>query len=315
MDLPRTGAAPHPEETDAAWSTITIATAGLAAQIAAEAGGRLARLSWRRRSGDTVDIVVPMTSGLAPPGWPKAGAYPLVPYANRIAQARLSFLGRVHDVAPHPDAHPHSLHGHTHLEPWAGTRTGENQADLSIVCERSQAWPWAFEARQRFTVQEDRLVVSLSLRNLDREPMPAGLGWHPYFLTAGPAEVTFAADTWWPYAADFLPLGQPEPLRHDLQPPLVLGNEGLTAYLGHWSGEAELKRDDGVRIALTADGIFDHLVLHRPAGAAYCCLEPVSHVANGFNLAADGVHGAGLRILDPGGELAGSVTVALSEVE
>ena len=315
MDLPRTGAAPHPEETDAAWSTITIATAGLTAQIAAEAGGRLARLSWRRRSGDTVDIVVPMTSGLAPPGWPKAGAYPLVPYANRIAQARLSFLGRVHDVAPHPDALPHSLHGQTHLEPWAGIRTGENQADLSIVCERSQAWPWAFEARQRFTVQEDRLVVSLSLRNLDREPMPAGLGWHPYFLAAGPAEVTFAADTWWPYAADFLPLGHSQPLANDLHPPLSLGNEGLTAYLGHWSGKAKLERDDGVRITVTADGIFDHLVLHHPAGAAYCCLEPVSHVANGFNLAADGVHGAGLRILDPGDELAGSVTVTLSEVE
>ena len=73
MDLPRTGAAPYPEETDAAGSTITIATAGLTAQIAAEAGGRLARLSWRRRSGDTVDIVVPMTSGLAPPGWPRPG--------------------------------------------------------------------------------------------------------------------------------------------------------------------------------------------------------------------------------------------------
>jgi aldose 1-epimerase len=164
-------------------------------------------------------------------------------------------------------------------------------------------------------VQEDRLVVTLSLRNLDREPMPAGLGWHPYFLTAGPAEVTFAADTWWPYAADFLPLGHSQPLANDLHPPLSLGNEGLTAYLGHWSGKAKLERDDGVRITVTADGIFDHLVLHHPAGAAYCCLEPVSHVANGFNLAADGVHGAGLRILDPGDELAGSVTVTLSEVE
>ena len=69
----RTGAAPCPEATDAAGSRITIATTGLTAQIAAEAGGRLARLSWRRRSGQTVDIVLPMTSGLAPPGWPKAG--------------------------------------------------------------------------------------------------------------------------------------------------------------------------------------------------------------------------------------------------
>jgi aldose 1-epimerase len=144
--------------------------------------------------------------------------------------------------------------------------------------------------------------------------MPAGLGWHPYFLTGGPAEVTFTADTWWPYAADFLPVGHSQPLANDLHPPIVLGNEGLTAYLGHWSREAKLERDDGVWIALTADDIFDHLVLHHPARAAYCCLEPVSHVANGFNLAANGVDGAGLHVLDPGDELAGSVTVTLSEV-
>ena len=45
MDLPSTGAAPHPEATAAAGSRITIAAAGLTAQIAAEAGGRLAQLS------------------------------------------------------------------------------------------------------------------------------------------------------------------------------------------------------------------------------------------------------------------------------
>ena len=155
---------------------MSIATTRLTAQLAAEAGGRLARLSWQRPSGDVVDIVVPMTAGLVPPRWPKAGAYPLVPYANRIAQGRLLFLGRIHEVAPHPDAHPHSLHGHAHLRPWLCTKTGDAQADLFLACERSEAWPWAFEARQRFLVQEDRLVVSLSLRNVDHEPMPAGLG-------------------------------------------------------------------------------------------------------------------------------------------
>jgi hypothetical protein len=39
MDLPSTRAAPHPEATAAAGSRITIATTGLTAQIAAEAGG------------------------------------------------------------------------------------------------------------------------------------------------------------------------------------------------------------------------------------------------------------------------------------
>ncbi len=68
MDRPRNGAAPLHQSTDAMGSMITIATTGLTAEIVAEAGGRLARLSWRRRSGQTVDIVVPLTSGLAPPG-------------------------------------------------------------------------------------------------------------------------------------------------------------------------------------------------------------------------------------------------------
>jgi aldose 1-epimerase len=248
---------------------ITIATPGLTAEIAADAGGRLARLSWQRRSGENVDIVVPMTTGLVPPRWPKAGAYPLIPYANRIAHGRLLFRGRLHEVAPHPDAYPHSLHGHAHLKPWLGTKTEAAHADLLLVCAPSEAWPWAFEARQRFTVQQDRLVVTLALRNADREPMPAGLGWHPYFLAAGVAEVTFAAEAWWPHASDYLPLGEPQPLRDDLRPPLVVAETGLTTYLGRWSGEAQVLREDGVRIVLTADRIFDHLVVHRPDDAAY----------------------------------------------
>jgi aldose 1-epimerase len=296
-------------------SATSIATAGLAAQIAAEAGGRLARLSWQRPTGVVVDIVVPLTTGLAPPRWPKAGAYPLIPYANRIAHGRLSFLGRVHEVAPHPDAHPHSLHGHAHLVPWICVKTGDAQADLFLACARSEAWPWAFEARQRFVVQKDELIVSLSLRNVDRVAMPAGLGWHPYFAASTSARLVFDAEEWWPDASDHLPLGYPRPLDPDLRSPLVVPDRDLTAYLGRWSGEVQFFRKDGVRITVLADKIFGHLVVHRPADAAYLCIEPVTHVADGFNLAASGVRGAGLHVLGPGDELTGTVRVTLSEAD
>ena len=145
--------------------------------------------------------------------------------------------------------------------------------------------------------------------------MPAGLGWHPFFLAVGPAEVTFTAEAWWPHASDYLPIGQPQPLGDDLRPPLVVSEKGLTAYFGRWSGGARVLREDGARIALIADRIFDHLVVHRPANATYLCIEPVTHVADGFNLAASGVRGAGLCALEPGEELTGTLCVALSEAD
>ena len=46
-----------------------------------------------------------------------------------------------------------------------------------------------------------------------------------------------------------------------------------------------------------------HLVAYVPRGAPYLCVEPVSHVANGFNLAAAGVEDTGTHVLEPGATL------------
>jgi len=45
----------------------------------------------------------------------------------------------------------------------------------------------------------------------------------------------------------------------------------------------------------------------------YLCLEPVSHVADGFNLAARGVAGTGAVLLPSGGVLRGQMTISLSD--
>jgi aldose 1-epimerase len=62
-------------------------------------------------------------------------------------------------------------------------------------------------------------------------------------------------------------------------------------------------------VRLFADPVLSHLVLHRPAGIDYICIEPVSHVADGFNLAARGIANTGTRALDPGDILSGGVTM------
>ncbi len=51
--------------------------------------------------------------------------------------------------------------------------------------------------------------------------------------------------------------------------------------------------------------VWQHLVVYRPDNLAYLCLEPVSHVADGFNQAARGVQDTGTRWLAPGESLSG----------
>jgi aldose 1-epimerase len=53
------------------------------------------------------------------------------------------------------------------------------------------------------------------------------------------------------------------------------------------------------------------MVVHRPRNIDYLCLEPVSHVANGFNLAAKGWRETGTIVLKPGESVAGQLALAV----
>ncbi|MFN7192659.1 MAG: hypothetical protein ACK5U4_14595, partial [Rhodospirillales bacterium] len=68
----------------------------LRAEALPELGGRLARLQYRAGDG-AHDVLVPIGADPAlPPSWPKGGAYPLIPYSNRIADAQVLHAGKTH---------------------------------------------------------------------------------------------------------------------------------------------------------------------------------------------------------------------------
>lgn len=277
------------------------------------AGGRLSRLQWRRPCGDLFDVVVPMTTGLQETRWPKAGAYPLIPYSNRIANGRLLFRGAEYTLAPHPDARPHTLHGGAHLLPWQYRIATGSHIALEVSCQASPAWPWSFLAKQCFTVSANKLKLEMAVRNMDGTAMPIGLGWHPFFRCEGAVSLHHTARERWPHDERFLPVGRVEAPGPDWGSPVRLEPHARDAYLGNWGQAFELRYHAGVRIRLTASPIFEHLVVHRPAGGSYVCVEPTTHVTDGFNLAAAGVPGTGLRVLEPGEELCGSLQLEFSE--
>ncbi|QEL22957.1 aldose 1-epimerase [Bosea sp. F3-2] len=279
-------------------------------------GGRLASL-WREEPGSgRTDVLVPMPeTGFDPLNWPKAGTYPLVPFSNRIRGAAFRFGETRVELASHPAAAPHALHGFCQMRPWTMTRHSEAQVEMHYRHDPENtpdAWPWEFEAIQRITLDATGVTHEIGVESRAASPMPIGLGLHPYFAVSQGDRIRFAADALWEADAD----GCGRELRtltgsarvHDSRH----GEEEVTAYHADWGGTASIDRRDGTRVVIEADAPLDHLVFHVPAGGGYLCLEPVSHVADAFNLAAAGQAGTGARVLRPGEAISAIMRIRLA---
>lgn len=278
-------------------------------------GGRVASL-WREEAGGgRIDVLVPMPEAAFDPlVWPKAGTYPLVPYSNRIRGAGFQFGETRVELAPHPAAAPHALHGFCQIRPWTVTRRSDAHVEMRYRHEPESApdaWPWGFEGVQRITLDPTGMTHEIGVESRADSPMPTGLGIHPYFAVSQGDRIAFAADAVWDADADgcgreLRPLTDNARL-HDSRH----GDQETTTYHAGWSGTASILRRDGTRIVIEAGAPLDHLVFHVPAGGSYLCLEPVSHVADAFNLAAAGKAGTGMRVLRPGEAIWASARIGI----
>jgi aldose 1-epimerase len=262
-----------------------------------------------------VPVLYPYTDvGVDPLNWAKGGIYPLVPYSNRIAHGQLQTAKGTVALPPHPNAQPHTLHGHAHGLPWTVVSHAEASAHLRLDSPACAAWPWHLQADLSLHLSAQALQLDLSLTHLGDGDMPAGIGFHPYFLHHENARLRYHAGRRWLADADFLARGSeplPQPEAYDAPKPLPPGT--MTDYLSEWDGTLDLELPKGELLRLQTDAVLSHLVVHRPPQPLYLCLEPVSHVADGFNLAARGVPGTGTVLLPSGGVLRGQMTLSLSD--
>ncbi|KLU25249.1 hypothetical protein EOS_15935 [Caballeronia mineralivorans PML1(12)] len=287
---------------------LTLSNGSLEAEIAPHLGARLCSLKALDRN---LNLLVPLRAWDAPEhGWPKAGAYPLIPYSNRIAEARLTFGNSTYALAPHPLDLPNTLHGHAQRCAWQMRAHDSQRAELVLHSDDREHWPWPFEARIAFELNANALDVSFALRNLGASPMPAGLGWHPFLAIDTDSVIRFDAQRRWELDAAFVPTGnafattQPTELSH-----LDWQTRDCAIYASEWNGTALIERNAGT-MRITADAPLTHLVAYTPRGGSFFCVEPVSHVANGFNLAARGIDGTGMHVLAPGEIFSARTTLA-----
>ncbi|MDI1295410.1 MAG: aldose 1-epimerase [bacterium] len=216
-------------------------------------------------------------------------SFPLVPYANWIAQGRFRFDGCDYQVPLNFGDHPHSIHGLGWQTPWAVDAQTDDSAHMAHDWPGGEGWPWAYRAEQQVFVQPDGIRMQLSLHNrgdADSLCRDQPVAFHPGHA-ARPSRGRRCAGDWSQGAA-------------------AMGDTLVDNAYGGWNGVAMILRGDGTRLTLTAPDT-GWLHVYRPPGSALFCLEPVSHMPDAIN------RPGGLSALAPGETKTLSMTIALAK--
>ncbi|PZO07199.1 MAG: aldose 1-epimerase [Alphaproteobacteria bacterium] len=282
---------------------ITLTHQNWTLEVQPELGASLNRLSWRDHQ-----ILRPETASANSPL--ETGSFPLLPYANRIANGAFAFNDRQIVLPPTLGFEPHALHGLGWQRPWSVLRYGDAFVELGLASQACPDWPWDWSASHRLELGVD-LAISLSITNESRGPMPAGLGLHPYFMTVPGTILTVPADEVWTTDGSLIPdrLSPPEEVFDWRQGAKVAGAPFVDNAYCSWSGQARLDHPDHtVKVAASSKARWVHI--YAPGSGGFVCIEPVTHRPNAHN--APPGEDSGLVILNPGQTLSMSMQISVA---
>lgn len=243
----------------------------------------------------------------------ETACFPLVPYANRIADAGFQFQGRTVALPVLEAFAPHALHGDGWLKPWSVTAQGHDHATMRLDwIGNAEGWPWSWSAEQTVRLSEAGLRIDLTTTNTDQAAQPMGLGLHPYFTRADDARLQLAATAVW--------LTDDREVPHRLAAPreLIDWSEGVVlaeapfvdhAYAG-WTGPARLATG-GRTVLVDASHNAGWAQVYAPRGETFVCVEPVTHRPDAVHAPSD--EATGLVVLEPGQSLTMSMTIGIEE--
>lgn len=277
-------------------TAVTLAAGCLQLELAPAIGGAIARfdhIAGGRRTPVLRPSPAPLHSVL------EAASFPLVPFVNRIRGGGFDFRGRQVRIAPNMPGDPSPLHGQGWLAPWRVEQSSATEAELLFEHPAGE-WPWAYESRQHFALDAGGLAMRITCRNGSDEPMPCGLGVHPYFNCGPGTRIETGVEHVWTVDQQVLPVARVAATsRYDIADSPVCGRDLDNGYDG-WSGSAVLTDPDWpFDIALSSpDARF--FQLYSPASGGIFVAEPVTHANDALSNPEEQWAGLGIRILEPG---------------
>ncbi len=253
-------------------------------------------------------------AGFLPDGSPTHSGIPILfPWPNRIAGSSFDWNGTTYKVPVTEAATGASLHGFACRTPWVVIDTADDSITGEWILSRDapgQAGMWPSDAGLRVTyrIEPAALEVTSEVFCPGSEPLPFGLGFHPYFRVPGPfdqwllhtdARAAWTLDT-------MIPTGEvvAVPARLDFNKPRRIGDEHLDDVLTDLPAGEGLNRravliSTAASLAVSSDPQWREYVFFTPTSRDALAIEPYTCTTDAIHLEQTGVD-AGLRVLEPG---------------
>ena len=271
-------------------------------------GGAISRLTWK---GLDVLRKTP-ESAIKTSTVRQMCCYPLVPYSNRIGNGLLVVRDRSYQLRPNFPNESHAIHGVGWQRLWQVKAEDKQCAVLTYKHAPDAEWPFAFEAEQTISLANNAVTLMVRATNLDAQPMPVGLGFHPFFPID---KTTTLQSDWtgvWEMGEDKLPTKLvTTPTDSDFAKARGVFDWKVDNCFVGWSRRAVLTCATH-RTIVTASSACNNIVCFAPNdGRNFIALEPVSNINNAFALAAKGVPNTGTRLIGRGDSFDISITITV----
>ncbi|HEX5125520.1 MAG TPA: aldose 1-epimerase [Rhodocyclaceae bacterium] len=245
------------------------------------------------------------------------GNFALVPWSNRITGGGITVDGVFYPMAPNR-ADPYPIHGDGWMHTWNVTEHSEHVIEMNVESRRHMGYPYEYTATQRYSIDDNDMVMRLTVTHLGDKRLPYGLAWHPFFLRGddpnGP-RLQFKSDGYWLGTEDSIPTEHSTQLPGgwDFNQLRELGHGKIDNNFSGWDGRMIMERDDiDLRLEweTTEPAGLNTSILFRPEGLPFFCFEPITHITDAFN--RPGM--PGLRMLNKGEGMALEVRQTLSRL-
>lgn len=222
--------------------------------------------------------------------------YLLAPWCNRIDGGITGIDGRFLRIGP---THPHfplPIHGSAALQEW---EVLTRDADKVVLATTSD-WPAPFHyySQVAYSLSDAALTIDFAITHLGPEPLPYGLGIHPWFNRTSVSMLRASATSWQKTDDRLLPVGDE---RIDEKPEWnfsllrSLPEDLIDTAFGGWDGTATLVIDETLSLKIsTRPALHRFQIYSTGKDADFVCFEPVTHPVNAHNMPG----WPGLRVLN-----------------
>jgi aldose 1-epimerase len=234
------------------------------------------------------------------------GSYVMAPWCGRIDTGPVPIGARVVDLGSNfPDGT--AIHGQVHTQPW------ERRGDGTFYIEGGgDGWPWNYEARLRVEVREPTVRLDLSLVNRSSDPMPAGLGIHPWFRR--PVRLAIRGDAYHSPNTATPPHAERVLGHFDLRKVGQMADDLDATWTDLADPPVELVWPDAeIRARMWSTPPVAYVVAASPSDVDAIAVEPQTHAPQGLRRLVQGEPG-GLTMLGPGQSLGLTVELAFERL-